>query len=66
VILKIDFKSGEQGVNYREFHVEAFHMEPTPDTIAPLLIHLSDMLTNLHPGDVLDIFANHLPELESK
>jgi hypothetical protein len=24
------------------------------------------MLTNLHPGDVLDIFANHLPELESK
>lgn len=63
MILKITFKSGEQGVNRREFELEAYHMDPAPDTIAPLLIHLTDMLVNLHPGDLMEIIPAHVPEL---
>jgi len=63
VNLKITFKSGEQGVNRREFELEAYHMDPAPDTIAPLLIHLTDMLVNLHPGDIMEIIPAHVPEL---
>ena len=61
--LTITFKSGEEGVNYREFRLEAYHMDPTPDTVAPLLIHLTDMLTNLHPGDLMEVIPSHLPDL---
>jgi hypothetical protein len=63
MILKITFKSGEEGVNRREFKLEAYHMDPAPDTIAPLLIHLTDMLTNLHPGDLMEVVPTHVPEL---
>ena len=63
MILEINFKSGEQGVNRREFSLKAYHMEPAADTIAPLLIHLTDMLANLHPGDLLEIVPRHVPEL---
>lgn len=61
--LKITYKSGEEGVNRREFELEAYHIEPTADTIAPLLIHLTDMLTNLHPGDLMEVIPRHVPEL---
>ena len=60
---KITFKSGEEGVNRREFELEAFHMDLAPDTIAPLLIHLTDLLVNLHPGDLMEIVPAHVPEL---
>jgi hypothetical protein len=63
VIIEINFKSGEKGVNYREFALKAYHMDPAPDTIAPLLIHLTDMLADLHPGDILEIVPKHVPEL---
>jgi hypothetical protein len=61
--LKITFKSGEQGVNRREFQLDAYHVEPAADTIAPLLIHLTDMLVNLHPGDLMEVMPMHVPEL---
>jgi hypothetical protein len=61
--LKITFKSGEQGVNRREFELQAFHMDLAPDTIAPLLIHLTDLLTSQHPGDICEIIPAHVPEL---
>jgi hypothetical protein len=64
MIIKIDFVSGEERVNRREFHIDAFHMDPAPDTIAPLLIHLVDLLTGLHPDDVMHIFPGHIPELK--
>ncbi len=63
MILEIHFESGEQGVNHRKFDLKAYHMDPEPDTIAPLLIHLADMLTSLHPGDVMEVFPGHIPEL---
>jgi hypothetical protein len=61
--LKITFKSGEQGVNRREFELQAFHMDLAPDTLAPLLIHLTDMLVNLHSGDLMEVIPAHVPEL---
>jgi hypothetical protein len=63
MIVEIKFKSGEEGVNRREFELKAYHMEPAPDTIAPLLIHLTDMLANLHPGDLMEVLPMHVPEL---
>ena len=66
MILEIKFRSGEQGVSRREFELKAYHMDPAPDTIAPLLIHLADMLTNLHSGDLLEIVPQHVPELGMK
>lgn len=61
--LFITFKSGEEGVNHREFDLRAFRMEPTPDTIAPLLIHLTDMLVNLHSGDLMEVIPSYVPDL---
>lgn len=61
--LVIKFKSGEEGVNRREFELHATHVDPAPDTVAPLLIHLTDMLANLHPGDLLEVIPQHVPEL---
>ncbi len=63
MILEIKFRSGEEGINRREFELKAYHMEPAADTIAPLLIHLADMLARLHPGDLIEIIPAHLPEL---
>ena len=62
--LVIKFKSGEEGVNRREFELTAYHMEPAPDTIAPLLVHLTDLLTGMHPGDLLEVIPQHVPELD--
>jgi hypothetical protein len=64
MILKIDYRSGEQGVNYREFHLDAYHIDATPETATVLLAHLADLLTGLHPGDVMDVIPIHIPELE--
>jgi hypothetical protein len=61
--LKITFKSGEEGVNRREFELDAHFMNPAEDTIAPLLIHLTDMLVNLHPGDLMEVIPQHVPEI---
>ena len=61
--IEITYKSGEEGVNRREFELKAYHMDPAPDTIAPLLIHLTDMLTGLHPGDLMEVLPAHVPEL---
>jgi hypothetical protein len=61
MILKIRFRSGEKGVNRREFELEAFHMDPPPDTIAPMLVHLTDLMTSLDPQDTYRIFTSGLP-----
>lgn len=62
MILKIEYESGEQGLNHRKFTVEAYHMEPAADTIAPMLIHLADMLSR-NPDDVWNVVPAHIPEL---
>jgi hypothetical protein len=59
VILKIEYESGE-GPEHRKFTVEAFHMDPAPDTIAPMIGYLMDILTR-HPEDVWHIVPLHLP-----
>ncbi len=63
MILEIKFRSGEEGINRREFELKAYHMEPAADTIAPLLIHLADMLASLHPGDLMEVIPAHVPAL---
>jgi hypothetical protein len=57
--LKITFRSGE-GVNHREFELVAHHMEPPSDAIAPLLVHLADLLTNVRPGDFMEVVPQQI------
>ena len=59
--LTVKFESGEPGVNYRKFEIDACFMEPAADTIAPLLIHLADLLTSQHPADIMEIVPHFVP-----